>query len=277
MKKGIKAVFIGGLFFLTVYFSNHIPNTINKNNNSVVLTSTATKTQVVSEEAATISAVDKVSPSVVTIEGTAPQRRYNYNPYLYNSGNLQPQAIGSGFIVSTKGLIVTNKHVVDDNTLKYQVITSDNKKYSADKIYLDPNNDIAILKINPSQNPDKKLLPVTLGNSDNLKVGQISLAIGTALGEFRNTLTKGIISGLGRDISAGDVYQGVSEDLNNIIQTSAAINPGNSGGPLLDINGDVIGINTAIASGGQNIGFALPVNVVKSVLSRYSINPLNFI
>jgi serine protease Do len=145
------------------------------------------------------------------------------------------------------------------------VVTSDNKEYSVEKISRDPNNDIAIIKINASG-----LKPITLGDSSNLKVGQTVIAIGTALGQFRHTVTKGVISGLGRGIEAGDPYQGYVEQLDNIIQTDAAINPGNSGGPLINSSGQVIGINVAVAENAQSIGFAIPINVVKDALNQFN-------
>ena len=116
------------------------------------------------------------------------------------------------------------------------------------------------------------LKPVVLGDSEGLEVGQFVIAIGTALGEFRNTVTTGVISGLGRGITAGSDFEGYVEKLDNVIQTDAAINPGNSGGPLLNSSSQVIGVNTAIAASGQNIGFALPINVVKSSLENFSKN-----
>jgi len=131
-------------------------------------------------------------------------------------------------------------------------------------IYRDPVNDLAILKV------DKNNLPtVDLGNSDELKVGQTVIAIGTALGEFRSTVTKGVISGLGRGIVAGSQSSGGSERLDNVIQTDAAINPGNSGGPLFDSSGMVIGVNVAVSQQGQNIGFAIPINAVKESIDNF--------
>ncbi len=238
--------------------------------------------KVVSEESVTIDAVKKIGPSVVTVVGTAtmqpdqiPQSPFDqfFGMQLPpDQGQQQPtqQSIGSGFIVSTDGLIVTNKHVVADTTEKYQVVTADSKKYDVQNIYRDPNNDIAILKINPTQNSGTKLTPVPMGDSSNLQVGQFVIAIGTALGQFNNTVTTGVISGLGRGIQAGDEYQGYVEQLDNVIQTSAAINPGNSGGPLVNSSSQVIGVNTAVAQNGQNIGFALPINVIKTSLSNFN-------
>jgi serine protease Do len=162
---------------------------------------------------------------------------------------------------------VTNKHVVSDTAATYKVITKDNKEYDAKEINRDPNNDIAIVKIDAMG-----LTPVELGDSGNLKVGQFVIAIGTALGEFRDTVTTGVVSGLGRGITAGSAFEGYVERLDNVIQTDAAINPGNSGGPLLNSLGEVIGINVAVAQGANNIGFAIPVNVVKDALNQFKAN-----
>jgi len=162
-------------------------------------------------------------------------------------------------------MIVTNKHVVADTQAKYRVITKDDKTYQVEKIYRDPVNDLAILKINASG-----LKPVEMGDSSKLKVGQFVIAIGTALGEFRNTVTTGVISGLGRGITAGSPFEGYVERLDNVIQTDAAINPGNSGGPLLNSAGQVIGVNVAVAQSGQNIGFAIPINVIKESLENFN-------
>jgi serine protease Do len=227
-----------------------------------------TNTVVTNEESDVISVVEKSSPSVVTVSATASARpSIQFNPFGgFSQGQTSPQQedIGSGFIVSKDGLIVTNKHVVADTSLTYQVITADNKTYQVQKVSRDPNNDIAVIKIDASN-----LTPITIGDSSNLKAGQSVIAIGTALGQFRHTVTTGVISGLGRGISAGDPYQGYVEQLDNIIQTDAAINPGNSGGPLINSSGAVIGINVAVAQGAQNIGFAIPINVVKDALNQF--------
>lgn len=230
-----------------------------------------TTKQVVQEESVVTEVVDRVSPSVVTVSAQTPQRRIlNFSPFGgFSSQEQGPQQqdIGSGFIVSADGLIVTNKHVVGDASLKYKVITKDNKEYDAKEISRDPSNDLAIIKIDATG-----LVPITLGDSSNLKAGQFAIAIGTALGEFRNTVTTGVVSGLGRGISAGDPLAGAVEQIDNVIQTDAAINPGNSGGPLLNSSGEVIGINVAVAQGAQNVGFAIPVNTVKDALSQFSAN-----
>ncbi|GIW62547.1 MAG: hypothetical protein KatS3mg090_0373 [Patescibacteria group bacterium] len=230
------------------------------------------KRVVVSEESTIIDVVEKSLPSVVTVS-IKPNRGVQgyvfdpfnpFSPFQQIPQDNTPQNIGSGFIVSADGLIITNKHVVSDTSAVYIVITNDNKEYEVKNIYRDPLNDLAILKID-AQN----LKPLELGDSNNLKLGQLAIAIGTPLGEFRNTVTSGIISGLGRGITAGSPFEGFVERLDNVIQTDAAINPGNSGGPLLNSKGQVIGVNTAVASNGQNIGFAIPINVVKELLTQF--------
>ncbi len=236
-------------------------------------------TKVVTEESVTVDTVKEYGQSVVTVSETVPTQStspFDLGPFGFFGPQDQspqtqgPQNIGSGFIVSSDGLIVTNKHVVSDASGTYQIVTSDDKKYDVEKIYRDPLNDIAIVKIDPGQNPGKTLKPVIMGDSSHLQVGQFVVAIGTALGEFNNTVTTGVISGLGRGIQAGDGFQGYVEQLDNVIQTDAAINPGNSGGPLINSSKQVIGINTAIAQNGQNVGFALPINVVKESLSNFN-------
>ena len=226
--------------------------------------------KIVSEESVVIKVAEDVSPSVVTVSVETPARRVlQLNPLGGFSSRVEggtPQDIGTGFIVSSDGLIVTNKHVVSSaQGAKYKVITKDDKEYEVTQVSRDPSNDIAILKIDATG-----LKPVELGESSNLKVGQFVVAIGTALGEFRHTVTTGVISGLGRGITAGSIFEGYVERLDNVIQTDAAINPGNSGGPLLNSVGQVIGINVAIAQGAQNIGFAIPVDTVKSALNQYN-------
>lgn len=243
-----------------------------KNGNPIINPHESVK--VVTEESVTINVVKDVGPSVVTVVEQSNQAQ-SLNPFsIFNlpDQTTQPQSIsiGSGFIVSNDGYIVTSKHVVSDTGVTYQVITSNDKKYSVQKISRDPLNDIAILKIDPTENPGESLKAVTLGDSSKLQVGQFVIAIGTALGEFRNTVTTGVISGLGRGITAGDQFQGLVERLDNVIQTDAAINPGNSGGPLVNSSGEVIGVNTAVSQNGQNIGFALPINAVKDSLNNFN-------
>jgi len=168
---------------------------------------------------------------------------------------------GSGFFISDDGLILTNKHVVEDMAAEYTIITNNGKKLPAKVLARDRLLDIAILKVDGAGYNF-----ASLGDSDTLKVGQSVIAIGNALGEFQNTVSVGVISGLKRNITAFGATGG-PEDLQSLIQTDAAINPGNSGGPLLDSFGRVIGVNTALAQGAQNIGFALPINLAKKDIS----------
>jgi serine protease Do len=225
-----------------------------------------------SEESAVIQAVKTDSPAVVSIIISKNVPQYSdffsdpfFDPFGFgqqnqgqgNGSQKQEVGAGSGFIVTAEGLVVTNKHVISDPNADYTVMTSDQKKYDAKVQAIDPTNDIGILKINGSN------LPVLeLGDSAGLQIGQTVIAIGNSLGEFRNTVSKGVISGLKRNVNAGSGF-GQSELLSQVIQTDAAINPGNSGGPLLDIQGKVIGVNVAMAQGAENIGFALPIDIVK--------------
>jgi len=179
---------------------------------------------------------------------------------------LQEVGGGSGFIVSSDGLIVTNKHVVSDTNASYTVLTNNGEKYDAKVLVRHPNLDLAIIKINASNLPTIKL-----GTSTGLKLGQTAIAIGNALGEFRNTVSVGVISGLSRNVVASGGEKG-AEQLNNLIQTDAAINAGNSGGPLLNLKGEVIGINVAMVSGAQNIGFAIPIDQVKKAIESVKKN-----
>lgn len=240
---------------------------------SIPLSNDTQTVRVVTEESITIDIVDRVGPAVVTVVATSTgPRNFRLGPFFFedDQADTQPQDIGSGFIVSSDGLVVTNRHVVSQSNTRYQVITANETTYDVERIYRDPVNDIAILKINPSQHAANQLTVAQLGDSSRLRVGQFVVAIGTALGEFRNTVTTGVVSGLGRGILAGDAFQQYTQRLEDVIQTSAPINPGNSGGPLVNSNGEVIGINTAVASEGQNIGFALPINTVKESINTFN-------
>ncbi|MBI2026017.1 MAG: trypsin-like peptidase domain-containing protein [Candidatus Levybacteria bacterium] len=237
--------------------------------------------KVVGEESVVIDVVKNVGPSVVTVVQIAPAQQrgsIRFGPFGFfevpdsETNEEQTSNIGSGFVLTEDGMIATNKHVVSESNVKYQIVTSDNKTYDVEKVFRDPLNDIAFLKVNPNQNTGKTLIPVVLGDSSKLQVGQFVIAIGTALGEFRNTVTTGVISGLGRGITAGSAFQGFVEKLDNVIQTDAAINPGNSGGPLVNSAGAVIGINTAVSQSGQNIGFALPVSILQNSLKNFNEN-----
>jgi serine protease Do len=229
--------------------------------------------KLVEEESDIVNIVDKLSPSVVTVKIKQTRKFFEVNPFdpfsFFNRPQQKEQKIerniGSGFFVSSDGWVVTNKHVVSERDAKYEVLTIKGKTLQVSKIYRDPSNDIAILKVKGGN----EYQALELGDSDKLKVGQTVIAIGTPLGEFQGTVTKGIISGLGRGIDTGSPFAGYVERLDNIIQTDAAINPGNSGGPLVNIAGQVIGVNTAVASGAENIGFAIPINVVRDALKSF--------
>jgi S1-C subfamily serine protease len=213
------------------------------------------------------------SDSVVTV-AIKTQQRVIGNPFQGLFGfpmeEVEPEIkeiqrdIGSGFVVDSSGLIVTNKHVVSDATAQYKIIDTDDKEYEVTRIYRDPTTDLAILKVEGAT-----LSALHLGDSSTLRVGEPVIAIGTALGEFRHTVTTGVISGLGRGITAFGGMAGM-EELEDVIQTDAAINPGNSGGPLLNNKGVVIGVNVAVSANAQNVGFALPINVVKDSLSNFN-------
>ena len=228
-----------------------------------------TSRQVLHEESGTIDIAKRVSPAVVTIAIEEPQRKVlQFDPFGGFRSETQggQQDIATGFIVDANGLIVTNKHVVATTGVKYKVITKDGKEYEVKRIYRDPSNDLALVKIDATL-----LTTVDLGDSDQIQVGQYVAAIGTALGEFRHSVTTGVISGIGRTIEAGsgNPFEGYAEQLDNVIQTDAAINPGNSGGPLLNSTGQVVGVNVAVAVGADNIGFALPVNILKTSIDQF--------
>lgn len=240
------------------------------------------------EESAVMNVVEQSSQSVVSIIVTKDMPKLNsffegqffsdpfLNPFktpqpkkenTEPNPNIEKKEIGggTGFIISEDGYIMTNRHVVEDSQAEYTVVMNNGDKIKADVIARDTLMDLAVLKIDT----DKKLSAVKLGNSDKIKVGQTVIAIGNSLGEFRNTVSKGIISGLKRDIKAGSGLTGQIETLDEVIQTDAAINPGNSGGPLFDLDGNVIGMNVAMAYGAENVGFAIPIkdaiNVYQSI------------
>lgn len=271
----IVSFFIGGIsgaFFgyLTYYINT---NDVLKQAEAKLAEDTAeSATLTVEEDSATVDVVEKVSPSVVSIVVTKDLNQLydfsgpNFFPFNFNTpapeGGKQEVGGGTGFIISEDGMILTNKHVVSDSEAEYTVITNDGDRYDAQVLSTDPFNDIAVVKIEPAEGD--KLPVVELGDSDSIKIGQTVIAIGNALGEYRNTVTKGLVSGVERSITASGSTG--SEKLDNVIQTDAAINPGNSGGPLLNLAGQVIGINTAIDSQGEAVGFAIPINEAKQAI-----------
>ncbi len=231
--------------------------------------------KILTEENVVTSVAEKVSPAVVTVSykrETPVMEQYFLEPFGMFGGrratgevDTEQVDIGSGFIVDKSGLVVTNKHVVSAGTPgDYKIVLKDDSEHQVEKIWRDPVNDLAILKISGDE-----FDAIEMGDSDKIKVGNFVVAIGTALGEFRHTVTTGVVSGLGRGITAGNGFTG-AEKLDNVIQTDAAINPGNSGGPLLNSVGQVIGVNVAVSQGANNIGFALPINVVKESLDNFN-------
>jgi len=186
-----------------------------------------------------------------------------------SDGELRRVGGGSGFLITPEGLIVTNKHVVASEDAVYTVVMSDEKEYAATVVARDPSLDVALLKIENKEG--KKFPTLSLGDSDKLQIGQTVIAIGYALAEFGNTVTKGVVSGIGRHVVAGNGF-GQEEVLEQAIQTDTAINPGNSGGPLLDLSGKVIGINTAVSQQGQLVGFAIPINSLKKSIESVQTN-----
>jgi len=248
-----------------------------------------------SHEEAIIQVVKKASPAVVSIvvsKDVPIIERYFRNPFEelepffgplpfkfripeYRQRGFEKKEVawGTGFIVSEDGLVLTNKHVVSETDAEYTVFTVEGKKFPARVLARDPFQDIAILKIEKEGITDKEgnfvLKPfptLKLGDSDKLEIGQTVIAIGNVLGEFRNSVSVGVISGLGRTITASG--GGLVETLEDVIQTDAAVNRGNSGGPLLNLQGEVVGVNTAMVLEAQNIGFAIPINKAKKDIEQ---------
>ncbi|MDO8505155.1 MAG: trypsin-like peptidase domain-containing protein [bacterium] len=230
------------------------------------------------ERISTVDVVRRVSPAVVSILISKEVSVRSSTPFSsdffreFGFEVEQPEAPaattqkrqvggGTGFIISADGLIITNKHVIFDDTATYAVVTSDGKEYPAKIVARDPFIDVGFLKIEA-----KGLSTVRLGDSDALEIGETVIAIGNALSEFSNTITVGVISGIKRRVTAAGVGVG-SEVIEEAIQTDAAINPGNSGGPLVNLKGEVIGINTAVSQAGQLIGFATPINQAKLLIA----------
>ncbi len=227
-------------------------------------------------------AVAKAAPAVVSvvISEAVPNLQVTYvNPfgndplfqnfgfqvpvYQQKGSTLQKVGAGSGFLISHDGYILTNKHVVNQASAKYTVLLSTGAQKTANVIYRDPTNDIAVIKIDGNYPTI-----ASFGDSSTLKLGQTVVAIGNALGEYSNSVSVGIISGMNRSIQAYD-SNGNVEQLSGILQTDASINPGNSGGPLVDLNGNVIGINVATVYGSSNISFSLPVDTIRKAIQGY--------
>jgi serine protease Do len=232
-----------------------------------IASTTAAKQELVASESELIADIAKeTAPGVVSIE----VQRQVTNPGIFGfNGSQTREAAGTGFIINSDGMLITNRHVVPAGTSSVRVTLADNTVYdNVQVIGRTPTSsslDVAFLKITDLKG--KKIKPLMLGDSSKVEVGERVIAIGYALGEFENTVTSGIISGFGRDVTASDESGQETEVLTDLFQTDAAINAGNSGGPLVNIEGEVIGINTAVAGGADNIGFAIPINSVKSLIS----------
>lgn len=221
------------------------------------------QTLAVQEESATIDVVKQVTPAVVSIviSKEISQKNFPYGPTPYDEFQLDDSSStekvevggGTGFIISSDGLILTNRHVVSDVDAEYTVVLDDGTEYSATILGRDTFNDIAVVKIEASGLPT-----LELGDSDSLQQGQTVIAVGNVLALYQNTVTKGVVSGLSRTLGDGV--------LSDLIQTDAAINEGNSGGPMVNLYGQVVGINTAVDRSGEGIGFAIPINEARVVV-----------
>lgn len=247
---------VGGLLFLLAGPGLTWVNSVLPLNSAT--TQTISQTLAVQEESATIDVVKQVKPAVVSIvisKDVSQQQNY-FGPFdNSDSGDSQPVQVGggTGFIVSADGLILTNRHVVSDETAEYTVVMDDGTEYPATVLGRDTFNDIAVVKIEATDLPT-----LELGDSDTLQAGQTVIAVGNVLAVYQNTVTKGIVSGLARSLGEGQ--------LTDLIQTDAAINQGNSGGPLVNLDGQVVGINTAVDRGGEGIGFAIPITEARVVV-----------
>ncbi|MCF7836945.1 trypsin-like peptidase domain-containing protein [Candidatus Gracilibacteria bacterium] len=278
--------FLSGIFGSYI-FSKNVPTSAPTVENSEATQQTETIREVIPENAVT-EVAEKYRDSVVSVIGEkelATVMRdprslfFNLNDPFFNqffdtpetpdnSGGNQPEGktekkqigAGTGFVISDDGMILTNKHVVADTEADYTVIFADGEKLAAEVIARDPTNDLAVLKI--KEPGERKFNPVDfIADTEKVTIGPFAIAIGNALGQFDNTVTLGVISANGRSITAGD-GRGSSENLSQLLQTDAAINPGNSGGPLVNLTGEVLGVNTAIA-GGEGIGFAIPLDATR--------------
>jgi len=219
-------------------------------------------TVITSEESVVIDVVKRAMDGVVSI-GVVHEKDVDFDKYDYTDSTMK---IGTGFVVRSDGLIVTNQHVVSDPYAKYTIITNDGTKYKVEEIIRDTYNDIALLKIDA-----KDLKPLKfVEDSSKLQPGQLVIAIGTPLGKFEGSVTTGVISAINRTVqTAPTSFWESPKTYYNVIQTDASINPGNSGGPLLNSSGEVVGVNFATTSIADNISFALPANIVKGKIDEY--------
>jgi serine protease Do len=228
--------------------------------------------ELLEDESATIAVVERVTPAVASIvvkkelSSLSESSRYYFGSPFFASinGDTDPSQLievssGTGFFVTSDGYMITNKHVIDEDDASYFVVTNDGDELEAELIDADSFQDIAILRVEGEDFP-----VASLGDSDDIRIGQTVIAIGNTLSEFRNTVTKGVVSGIDRRITAGDSFN--ADVIDQAIQTDAAINPGNSGGPLINLLGEVIGINTAVSFEGEAVAFAIPINEAKRAI-----------
>jgi len=255
--------------------------TANRSNGGLFNTGLAGPKKIVTNQSQLISQIAKtVGPSVVSVNVSiaGASSLNNSNPFDGSSPPVAQEAAGTGIIISSAGLIVTNRHVVPEGTTTVSITLSDGTELKDVSVIgrTSPSDslDVAFLKIKDAKG--HKLIPAAIGDSGNVQVGDDVVAIGNALGQFQNTVTSGIISGFARSVQASSGGDSNSftpsssdtESLNNLFQTDAAINEGNSGGPLVNLNGQVIGINTALAGNAQNIGFAIPINDARGLINQ---------
>ena len=295
----ILGLLISGLVWFSLYQSNSYKqiisslqnqvnsvassvNSISKQNENTLTTNQTTSSTPKTQEQLITGAVEKITPSVVSIiiSKKVPSMDITYtnpfsdNPFLKDFGFQIPEyhqkdstkqkiGAGTGLIVDARGYVLTNNHVVSDTEAEYTIVLQDSTQKNAKVIFTDEQDDVALLKIDGSY-PHT----ASLGDSSKLKIGQTVIAVGNALGEYDNTVSVGIVSGLNRDIEATDENSTALEKLHGVIQTDVSVNPGNSGGPLTDLNGDVIGINVAQAVGSNNINFSLPINAIKKTIEN---------
>lgn len=262
---GLLAGFVGGIVGASVH----------DNGNLTVGSSLSAQKKIVTSSSQLISQIAKtVGPSVVSVDvmSQTPGSTNGFDSLFgLGGGSSQQESAGTGIIINSDGLILTNRHVVPSGTTSVSVTLSDGTELKNVKVVGRTSDsdslDVAFLKITDAQG--HKLTPAAIGDSSQVQVGDSVVAIGNALGQFQNTVTSGIISGYGRSVQAGDSSgTQASENLDDLFQTDAAINEGNSGGPLVNLNGQVIGINTAIASNSQSVGFAIPINDVTGLIKQ---------
>lgn len=282
--------FVGGMLTNTVALPFLVRYQSEKSETNDVSVIQPVKLKVVDEESDVIKAIEKISPAVVSIVITKDLQIIKTNPFLFDDPfffldpfsndpfaalkekgevQMEKRAVGggTGFIFTEDGLIITNKHVVQDKNAEYTVVLNNGAEYPAEVVDRDAINDIAVVRLLPDKDGKKpsNLPVVTFGDSKKIKVGQKVIAIGNALSEFSNTVTVGVISAKERSIVASDNY-GRGENLTGLLQTDAAINSGNSGGPLVNLAGEVIGVNTAVAYGANGVSFAIPINDVTGII-----------